>query len=781
MAKRTDIDTVNPLPEVTVEELQDETFDVELPEETEPAYIPLAAPQAFDANLAEFMDEPDLEALSGQLQQHLEQDKSSRSDWESIVEDGIDLLGFKIEELTEPFQGACGASHPLLSQAVVKFQAKAFKELFPVGGPVRTRIMGTITPERENQATRVRNYMNYQTTVEMTEYGPELDRLLFYTALFGSGFKKSYFDYGLGRPRSIFVKAQNFVIDYFATDLETCDRYTHCFTMSHNEIRRLQLAKIFREVDLSGSTVVIPQDNVKQSEDELHGLSQPATVEDQYEVAEMHVNLDLPGFEDPDGLYLPYIVTFLVDTGAVLSVRRNWREADQGKRKIVYFTHYPFVPGLGFYGYGYIHLIGGLAKTATSTMRQLVDAGTFANIPGGFKAHGVRIVSPDTPISPGEWRDANAPAGDLQKSLMPLPYKEPSPTLMKLLEFMVATGKEFADASDQIIAESTNYGPVGTTMALLEQSVKLYSAIHKRMHAAQTKDLRMLAQINSDFLPDEYPYQMEGAPAKVFKQDFDLQTIDVIPVSDPNMPTEAHRIAKINAILSIAQQNPAAHNMPAIYKDLYHALGVEAPERYFAQSQQPFSGDPITENANALMGTPLSPKMEQDHDSHIAVHAAILGNPAYSENMQLRQLITAHVQAHLSMKYKLDVVRMIGDPQLAQALMSGQQLPPEIENMVAVQAAQVVDALNKVDITKAQALAGEETDPAIRLQEMEMSLRMQKQELDYIKDMLKLSIEKDKLMLKETEIMINDANKDADREADIYKAKLGAKNATSKR
>jgi hypothetical protein len=737
--------------------------------------------EAFEDNLAEAIameegGEAILEALASELMEQYENDVESRSEWEQISKSGVELLGLKIEEMDQPFAGACGAHHPLLAQSVVKFQAKAYRELFPTGGPARTRIMGAQTPEREDQAKRVRDFMNYQTTIQMPEYGPQLDRLLFYTALYGSGFKKTFYDPALGRSTSRFVRANDFIIDYYATDLDTCERYTHKFSLTNNEVRRHEIEGFYRPLDYKDPEQKEITEDV-QANDESHGRDQPsASSADPHNFLEMHVNVNLEGYENEEGLQLPYIVTINEDENKVVAIRRNWKEENKDGRftKRVWFTHYCLIPGLGFYGYGYVHLIGGLSKTATSTLRQLVDAGTFANMPGGFKAAGLRLLAPDAPMEPGEWREMNAPAGDIAKSLLPLPYKEPSPTLLKLLEFMISTAKEFVDTTEQVIADSTNYGPVGTTLALLEQSAKLFTAIHTRLHTSQAKDLRLLAELNFENLPATYPYQVAGGAQQVFKEDFDLNSIDVIPVSDPNMPTEAHRVAKLNAIMGIAGQDPAAHNMNGIRLDLYRAMGVEEPERYMAQQQKPFTGDPVAENAAAMIGKPLASAPTHHHDAHIAVHAMPLDNPAYAENQQMRQILMAHINEHLAQKYQTEMMQMISqaNPQAAQAMMGeqpeGQPMPPEIEAEIAIAAANASDSIMGLDQAKAEALSGEQkVDPMIEV--AQETNRIREKEVDN-----KDKHETAKQNLKEIEVVIDDTNEDLDRAATIKTAQIQA-------
>ena len=697
----------------------------------------------FEENLVESMEEADIQEVSKELQEGYDRDKQSREEYDEIAEEGIELLGLKYDEGAGAFPGASGVTHPVLAQAVVKFQAKAYKELFPTEGPVRTRIMGTQTQPKMEQANRVRQFLNWQTQIQMPEYGPELDKMLFHVALYGTAFKKTSFNPALQRPVTEFIKAQDFYVDYFASNLESAERYTHKYLLSKNEIKKMQIAEMFADVDVEADYGV-EQSTADQSSDEIVGISKPGENDDYVEILEMHTNLDLAGYEDADGIKLPYIVHMTSD-GTVLSIRRNYDQDDPMRKKKMYFTHYTMIPGLGFYGYGYIHLIGGLTKTATSSMRQLIDAGTFANLPGGFKAHGLRVLAPDEPIAPGEFREVNAPAGDLGKSIQMLPFKEPSTTLFNLMDYAAKLASQFADSTDNIVENASNYGPVGTTMALLEQSSKLFNAVHKRLHAAQTKDLRILTRLDSEYLPDLYPYEVAGGAQQIFRKDFNLKSIDVIPVSDPNMPTEAHRIAKINAIMSIAQQNPAAYNME--------------PQRYLKQQQQPFTADPISENMASLKGAPLQPRPDQNHDAHIVTHGTFLQNPSYKTNPAMQQLLASHIQDHLALKYQQEMAQMIQDPQAQQIVMSGQQLPPEMENQIAIMAAQASDKVNQFDEEKQKIMAGENKTTAeeqLDIQRKDLALRAQKLMND-------MKVHEDKMDLQESKIMIDDENKDEDR------------------
>ena len=709
-----------------------------------------------DANLVESMEESDVQKITNELLEGFDRDKQSREEYDEIAEDGIGLLGLQYDDSAGSFPGSSGVTHPVLAQAVVRFQAKAYKELFPTEGPVRTVIMGTQTQEKLDQSNRVRQFLNWQTQTQMPEYGPQLDKMLFHVALYGTSFKKTYFNPALQRPVTEFIKAQDFYVDYYASDLETAERYTHKYIISKNEIKKMQLAGVFQDIDIDAD-YNIEQTGADELSDETVGSSRPGNNDDYVSILEMHVNIDLPGFEDPDGIQLPYIV-HLTEDGDVLAIRRNYDEEDVMRKKKMYFTHYTMIPGLGFYGYGYIHLIGGLTKTATSSMRQLIDAGTFANLPGGFKAHGLRVLAPDEPIAPGEFREVNAPAGDLGKSLQILPFKEPSSTLFNLMDYASKLASQFADSTDNVVENATNYGPVGTTMALLEQSSKLFNAVHKRLHAAQTKDLRILTRLDYEYLPDLYPYEVAGGAQQIFKKDFNLKSIDVIPVSDPNMPTEAHRIAKINAIMSIAQQNPAAYNMEQIGMELFSAMGISEPQRYLKQQQQPFSADPISENMAALKGAPLQAKPEQNHDAHIITHGTFMQNPSF-ESPAVQQLLVSHMQDHLAMKYQQQMAQMVQDPQAQQMIMAGQQLPPEMENQIALMAADASDKVLQFDEEKTKIMNGENKDSSqqqLEIQRQDLALRAKK-----LMDDMKMH--QDKMDLQESKIMIDDENKDEDR------------------
>ena len=541
------------------------------------ATIDFGSPQPMmgghNENLAENMNDGDLEMIARELSDAYEGDKESRGDWSSTYAEGLELLGMQYEDRTNPFPGASGVSHPLLAESVTQFQAQSYKELFPAGGPVKTQIMGAISPQVEQQSQRVKEFMNFQLTHVMEEYEPELDQMLFHLPLSGSAFRKIYFDNTLGRPVSKFVSSEDLVVPYEATDLHTCSRITHVVKMMSNDLRKFQVSGFYRDIPVGEPSEGDPSE-VQDKIDELDGKQKTYTKDDVYTLLEMHVDLDLPGYEDANeageetGIRLPYIVTIEENSNQILSIRRNWNETDPLKIKKQYFVHYKFLPGLGFYGFGLIHMLGGLTKTATSVLRQLIDAGTLVNLPAGFKARGLRIRDDDQPLVPGEFRDVDAPAGDLRASLMTLPYKEPSGTLFNLLGFVIDSGKSFAAVADMKLGEGNEVNPVGTTMALLERGMKVMSAIHKRMHAAQGKEFKLLAKLFAESLPAVYPYQIVGGNQAIKAQDFDAR-IDVIPVSDPNIFSVTQRVTLAQQQLQLAQAAPQMHNIYEAYRRMY--------------------------------------------------------------------------------------------------------------------------------------------------------------------------------------------------------------------
>jgi hypothetical protein len=627
-----------------------------------------------DINLAELLDENVLNRIASDLLASIEKDKSSRDDWEKTYTDGLKYLGMKFDEdRSEPFAGASGVIHPLLGEAVTQFQAQAYKELLPSGGPVKTQIIGEYNSDIEMQAQRVKEFMNYQIIHKMEEYDEELDQLLFYLPLAGSAFKKVYYDETLGRAVSKFVAPEDLIVPYYATELETCGRITNVIKMSDNDVRKLQLSGFYRDVALSGDESAETNSEVQEEIDKLTG-QQPSYDDTEVSVLyEVHTDLDLEGFEDMNdegemsGLKLPYIITIDTASGKVLSIRRNFKEDDPLKNKIEYFVHFKFLPGLGFYGFGLTHMIGGLSKASTSILRQLIDAGTLANLPAGFKTRGIRIRDEDTPIQPGEFRDVDAPGGSLADSIQPLPFKEPSSTLLSLLGLLVDSGKTFASIAEINVGQGNPSAPVGTTMALLERSTKVLSAIHKRLHNAQKKEFKLLSDIFKEYLPPEYPYQVESGMNQIKVQDFD-DRVDIMPVSNPDIFSTSQRIAMAQEMMQLVQSNPEIHGQGGIYeayRRMYAAIGIDNIDALLqpppAEEPQPIEAG--FENNSLLMAQPAQAFMQQNHDAHIAAHMALLKTPPVQSNAMVQAGIHAHIMQHLQMK--ADV-------------MAQEQMPPEV-------------------------------------------------------------------------------------------------------
>ena len=624
-----------------------------------------------NANLADYLDDGYLGEISSDLRASYEDDMESRSEWEETYTQGLDQLGVKYDERTQPFQGASGVTHPLIAESVTQFQAQAYKELLPSGGPVKTQVLGLQDVEREEQAARVKDFMNYQIMEVMEEFDPDMDQLLFYLPLSGSTFKKVYFDEAKQRAVSKFIPAQDLVVPYAASDLATASRVTHVLRMDGNEIRKMQLAGFYRDVELSTYN---HENEVRQKVDELQGTSRTYS-DEVYTILEMHVDLDIEGFEDmaPDGeatgVAIPYIVTLDEGSGHILSVRRNFEEGGEVAKKQQYFVHYKFMPGLGFYGFGLIHMIGGLGRAATSILRQLIDAGTLANLPAGFKARGVRVRNDDEPLQPGEWRDIDAPGGNIRDAIIPLPYKEPSATLAQLLGVLIEGGRRFVSLADQQTGDTNAAAPVGTTVAMLERGMKVMSAIHKRLHYAQRQEFRVLARIFRDNMPaDGYPYDVVGGDRMVMATDFDGR-VDVVPVSDPNIFSMAQRVTLAQTQLQLAQSNPQLHNLNAAYRRMYQALEVQNIDEILPPPPQPQPLDPAIENARALMGEILTTFPEQNHEIHIRLHMAFMKTPLVSTSPQVMGTFYAHIMEHVSQKARkmvqAEIEGLIGQAQLA--------------------------------------------------------------------------------------------------------------------
>jgi len=678
----------------------------------------------FGANLAEFLEDEDLDELSNELQSGYTSDKSSREEWEQGYTKGLDLLGFKYEERTRPFDGASGVYHPLLSESVVQFQAQSYKELLPAGGPVRTQIIGASTPEVESQSERVKEFMNYYITDVMEEYDPEMDQLLFHLPLAGSAFKKIYYDGGMGRAVSKFIAAEDLVVPYMTSDLVSAERVTHIVKMTENEIKKQQVSGFYRDVKINPYDV---DDDIQEKYDQLEGTKREDTYQD-YTLLEMHVLLDLKGFEEESGIKVPYIVTIDEGSGKVLSIYRNFSKADPIRKKIQYFVHYKFLPGLGFYGFGLIHMLGGLTRTATAALRQLLDAGTLSNLPAGFKSRGFRIRDDDQPIQPGEFRDVDAPNGVLRDSLLPLPYKEPSATLFSLLGFCVDAGRRFASIADMKLAEGgTSEMPVGTTMALLERGTKVMSAIHKRLHYAQKVEFKLLAKVFSTYLPPTYPYQVAGGNSFIKAQDFD-QRVDVLPQSDPNVFSISQRVTMAQMQLQLAQSNPQMHNLYEAFRRMYEALGIQNIENLLPPPQQPAPMDPGIENAQALKGAQLQAFIQQNHDAHIEAHRSFMSSQLVKSQVAILAILQGHVSEHVSLAARAQIQAVVQQQLMQIAQQMGGQVPPQIMQQIQEEAENQISQIiavvtNKMVQEEQQGLMQQGQDPIVELKNKELELR----------------------------------------------------------
>ena len=736
----------------------------------------------FSSNLAESIDDDELNNLSSELRQLYEDDKESRSDWIDSYTKGLDLLGFKYNERSQPFQGASGVTHPLLAESVTQFQAQAYKELLPAGGPVKCNIVGDVNAEVEAQSQRVKDYMNYMITDQMEDYDPDMDQMLFYLPLAGSSFKKVYYDADLARPVAKFVPAEDLVVPYLSTDLDTTERVTHIVKMSKNDIRKAQYAGLYRDIELEDPYE--EETSVQEKYNSIQGERKPNNT-DTYTLLEIHCDLDIEGFEDrdeesgePTGIKIPYVVTIEEGSGKVLAIYRNYKEGDPSKTKIEYFVHYKFLPGLGFYGFGLIHMLGGLSRTATSVLRQLIDAGTLSNLPAGFKARGLRIRDDDSPIQPGEFRDVDAPSGDLRNGLLPLPYKGPDQTLFALLGFCVDAGRRFAAVADGKIGEGSQANPVGTTMALLEQGSKVMSAIHKRLHYAQKKEFRILGRIMAEFLPPEYPYMVAGGNRQIKQTDFD-DRVDIIPVSDPTIFSMSQRITLAQTQLQLAQSNPQIHNQYEAYRRMYQAMGVQQIDQILPPPPQPQPMDPAMENSQVLMQKPLQAFPEQDHIAHIDAHRAFISSYLVKNTPNIMALLQSHISQHISFVARQEIEAKNGPIFQQQAAQFGGQLPPELMQQFQMQnekeiAVRIAELTNEMVAEEQEYLEGMTKDPLVTLKEQELGLRAEELELRAQKDGEKQSLEEQRLAIqtKQNQEKIDDADKHATIREGISLAKL---------
>tara|TARA_R100000781_G_scaffold27824_1_gene20655 strand:+ start:1347 stop:3803 length:2457 start_codon:yes stop_codon:yes gene_type:complete len=757
------IEKQNNQPEVQLEGTEDMTValeaieesgeqDFEIQEDGSAVLIGEEEPMqtGFDSNLAEVISESELGRIASSLRDGIEKDKASREDWEKTYTDGLKYLGMKFDqERSEPFEGASGVIHPLLGEAVTNFQAQAYKELLPANGPVKTQVVGAYDAALEEQAQRVSDFMNYQIVHVMEEYDEELDQMLFYLPLAGSAFKKIYYDESLGRAVSKFIAPEDLIVPYFTTDLETCPRITNVVKMPENEVAKMQAMGFYRKVKVSYGEDTAQYGQVEEEIDELSGMEPGYDTGEVSVLYEVHCNLEIDGFEDVDaqgnmtGVKLPYIVTIDSNNNNILSIYRNYAENDPLRQKIEYFVHFKFLPGLGFYGFGLTHMIGGLSKASTSILRQLIDAGTLANLPAGFKTRGIRIRDEDTPIQPGEFRDVDAPGGSLRESIQPLPFKEPSGTLLSLLNILVTSGQRFASIAEINVGQGNPNAPVGTTLALLERSTKVLSAIHKRLHNSQRKEFQILANVFQEYLPPEYPYAIAGGNNQVKLSDFD-ERVDIFPVSNPDIFSQSQRIAMAQEMMQLVQSNPEVHGPTGIYesyKRMYAAIGVDNIDQILTP---PPSGEPQPveagfENNQLLLGNVAKAFPNQNHDAHIATHMSLLNTPPVQMNAQVQSLIHSHIMEHLQMK--ADVLAQQQMPaevlqQFQQLQAQAQQVSPaqqqqlvvEANNILAQYSAPIMSELIAEYTTKIS--SPEDEDPLVAIRKQELALKGQELALD---------------------------------------------------
>ena len=731
---------------------------------------PGEAEDDFNKNLAEDVDERVLATLAGELIGDYEADLSSRKDWLTTYVDGLKLLGLKYDDRTEPWPGACGVNHPLLMESAVKFQSETIMETFPAMGPVKTKIIGKETPEKKDAAIRVADDMNFKLTEVMREYRPEHERMLLSLCLSGNAFKKVYFDPSLDRQTSVYIPAEDIVVPYGAQNLEAAERVTHRMRKTKNELRKLQYAGFYRDVDLGEPMRVM--DEVEKQKALEQGFS--TSIDDRFQILEMHVNLDLEGYEDKDdgeetGIALPYVVTIEKGTSTILAIRRNWVEDDDLKQKRQHFVHYGYIPGFGFYYFGLIHLIGGHSKTATSLLRQLVDAGTLANLPGGLKSRGLRIKGDDTPIAPGEFRDVDLPSGAIRDNILPLPYKEPSQTLAMLMDKVVEDGRRFAAVSDLNASDMSAQAPVGTTLAILERVLKVMSAVQARIHYAMKQEFKLLATIIRDNTPDDYSYEPEVGDRSAKRSDYDM--VEVIPVSDPNAATMTQKVVQYQAVLQLSQTAPQIYDLKFLHRQMIETLGVKNAAKIVPMDDDMNPVDPVSENMNIFMGKPVKAFIEQDHEAHLQVHMSALQDPKFmqmmGQNQQAQALIgaaQAHIMEHVAYQYRRDIEKQLGAslPPMPKDGEETKPLPPEIEAQIARLSAQAASQLLQKDMAeaKAQQIAQQQQDPLIQMQQQELQIRQADVQRKAQKDAADMQIKQAELNLKSQKAMLDAAAKD---------------------
>jgi hypothetical protein len=767
------------------EQGQDPSVEINMDEDggAEISFDPsLAAPQGGEdhyANLADFLDESILVDIGSTLEEQYKDYRSSRQDWETTYTNGLDLLGFKYERRTEPFRNASGVTHPVLAESVTQFQSQAYKELLPADGPVRTQIVGKIDSQKEQQAERVRDFMNYQIMTIMKEYEPEFDQMLFYLPLAGSTFKKVYYDEILGRAVSKFIPAEDLVVPYSATSLDDADAIIHVIKISANDLRKQQVGGFYKDIDLGAPPMVT--DQLKQKEREIEGI-RVEKQDDIYTLLECHVNLDIEGFEDkdasgePTGIKLPYIVTIEEGSREVLSIRRNYKAEDPLKNKINYFVHFKFLPGLGFYGFGLIHMIGGLSRTATQALRQLLDAGTLSNLPAGFKMRGIRVRDDAQPIQPGEFRDVDAPGGNLRDAFMPLPFKEPSATLLQLMGIVVQAGQRFASIADMQVGDGNQQAAVGTTMALLERGSRVMSAIHKRLYASLKNEFELLAKVFSSYLPPMYPYDVVGGERQIKQLDFD-DKVDILPVADPNIFSQTQRINLAQTEMQLAMSNPQMHNLYQVYRTMYEAIGVKNIDLILPPPQPPAPMDPSMEHINSMTGQPFQAFAGQDHTAHIEAHLNFMQLNMIKNNPMAMSIIQKNVLEHISIMAQEQIqLEFSKELMQLQAMQQQAQMNPQLQLQVqqmtqAIESrkAKLIAEMTKDYMTEENKINdGMNNDPLVQLKSREIDLRAMENER-------KKKESEDRLNLDKLKVMSNRqvADEKLEQTDDLTKLKIG--------
>ena len=724
-------------------------------------------PEDFNANLADYITESDLQSLSSELLPLYDADINSRKDWADTFVKGLEVLGMKYEERTEPWNGACGVFSTLLSEAAIRFQSETIMETFPAKGPVKTKIIGKETPEKQDAAERVKDDMNYQLTEKMTEYRPEHERMLYSLGLAGSAFKKVYFDPSLGRQVSIFVPAEDIVVPYGSSNLETAPRVSHVMRKTKNELRKLMLEGFYRDVDLGDPTHEPTDIEKKKAEEQGFSLSD----DDRYTLLEIHTEWDLEGFEDkdkygePTGVALPYVITLEQGTGTILSIRRNYDPDDKAKLKRQHFVHYTYIPGFGFYGMGLIHIIGGYARAGTSLIRQLVDAGTLSNLPGGLKSRGLRVKGDDTPIAPGEFRDVDVPSGSIKDNIMTMPYKEPSQVLAALLDKITDEGRRLGAIADMKVSDMSAQAPVGTTLAILERQLKTMSAVQARVHYAMKQEFKLLAGIIRDYTEDEYLYTPESGDKKVKRIDYDM--VEVIPVSDPNAATMAQRVVQYQAVIQLAQAAPQIYDLPQLHRQMLEVLGIKDADKLVPLQDDEKPKDPVSENMNALKGAPLKAFIYQDHDAHIAVHMNFLRDPNIAAMMgqnpmaqQMNAAMMAHIAEHLGFQYRKQLEERMGVPLPPPE----ESLPDDVEVQLSRLVAQASTQLLNMHMAQAQQQQAQQQmqDPVVQMQQQELQLKAQEQQRKMQKDQTDAQLKAQQQQI-ERERIQTDAQKEAAR------------------